>query len=297
MVTLRPCELIFTLRMTSLGIDVGGTSVKAAALSDGTITWTARSDPYHRPSFQQLAAAIAQAAARAGGAVDRIGLCVPGIPDASRQRIVYAANMPALHEVSLHELIQASIGASAPAPIVVNDANATGFDIYSTRKPTGRLLVIAIGAGVGASVIDDGKPLFVEGDSAGHVGQMDISIEGVPVVGPDGGAGGLEGYIGASALRTYYGSNPAGKIRPGDPAFAAIVKLIRVCHAFYRPQHIVLAGGLGIRLGHLLSDLRKGIENRLTVLARKDWTIACGDSDFHAASGAARVAASETWPD
>ena len=282
--------------MVSLGIDVGGTSVKAAALSDGVVSWTARSDSYHRPDFQQLAAAIAQATSRAGGAVDRIGLCVPGIPDASRQRITYAANMPALENVSLHELIQAAVGASAPAPVIVNDANATGFDIYSTRNPVGRLLVLAIGAGVGASVIDDGKPLFVENDSAGHVGQMDISIEGVPVIGPDGGAGGLEGYIGATALRTYYGGNPAGKIRPGDPAFKAMVKLIRICHAFYRPQHIVLAGGLGIRLGPLLGELRKSIENQLTVLARKHWTFDVGNSDFHAAAGAARVSASDNWP-
>jgi hypothetical protein len=125
---------------------------------------------------------------------------------------------------------------------------------------------------------------------------MDISIEGVPVVGPDGGAGGLEGYIGAAALRTYYGSNPAGKIRSGEPAFKAIVKLIRVCHAIYRPQHIVLAGGLGIRLGHLLNPLKKNVDHQLTFLARKDWTFAVGDSDFHAAAGAARVGASDRWP-
>ena len=108
--------------------------------------------------------------------------------------------------------------------------------------------------------------------------------------------GGLEGYIGAAALQARNGPDAASKIQPADSAFRAIVRTIRICHALYRPHHIYLAGGTGIRLGPLLAPLRSAIEIGLTSLARSGWTFDCGDSDFHAACGAARAAQSNTWP-
>ena len=58
-------------------------------------------------------------------------------------------------------------------------------------------------------VLDDGVPLFIEGASPGHLGQVDCSIEGDFVIGPDGGSGSLEGYIGVPALIKRYGSTEA----------------------------------------------------------------------------------------
>jgi len=126
--------------------------------------------------------------------------------------------------------------------------------------------------------------------SAGHIGQIDISLNGPEVVGPDGGRGGLEGYIGGSALLARYGENAASQIRPEDLAFRALARTIRICHALYRPHHVCLAGGTGIRLAPLLIPLRAEIESALTTLARPGWTLSCGEDDFHAARGAARAA-------
>ena len=91
--------------------------------------------------------------------------------------------------------------------LVANDSNAAAWDIYTARQLTGRLLVIVLGTGVGMSVMDAGGPLAVDGESPGHIGQMDVSVEGHPVIGPDGGAGSLEGYVGAAALAERYGSS------------------------------------------------------------------------------------------
>ena len=143
--------------------------------------------------------------------------------------------------------------------------------------------MLAIGAGVGAAVIDDATPLSVDGDSPGHFGQMDVSVEGEPVVGPDGGAGGLEGYLSAGALAARYGAAEGAwvaTIKPSDPPMRALVKAVRIAHAIYRPHHVCLTGGIGNRLAHLLPGLRRAVENELTA----------GDSDFHAAQGAARAA-------
>ena len=70
----------------------------------------------------------------------------------------------------------------------------------------------------------------------------------------------------------------------------ALARTIRICHAIYRPQHVCLAGGIGIRIGRLLPDLRTLVERDLTRLAREGWTLSVGDHDFHAAIGVAKLA-------
>jgi predicted NBD/HSP70 family sugar kinase len=153
---------------------------------------------------------------------------------------------------------------------VLNDSTASGYDLYFGRGLTGRLFLMVLGTGVGVCVIDDRGPLRVNGDSPGHFGQMDVSIEGHPVVGPDGGAGSLEGYVGAAVLANTYGTDADAltKMRPADPAFRALVRAIRVAHAMYRPHHVVLAGGVGIRLGHAAADMQAAVNRQLTRIAR-----------------------------
>jgi predicted NBD/HSP70 family sugar kinase len=289
-------SILLRVNGISLGIDIGGTTVKSAALRDGQVLWTGRSERYTRPAADQVMAAVRQACGQLEMPPETVGLCVPGLLDDAKECVAISANVPGLIGLPLRELVLQAAGTSGAAPIVVNDANATAFDIYSTRSLSGRLLVLAIGTGVGAAVLDDGKPLFVDGESPGHVGQVDVSIDGPLIIGPDGGRGGLEGYMGTAALRARYGPDPASRIRPGDPPFRALVRIIRICHAIYRPLHVCLAGGTGIRLAHLLDPLKRATEVELTMIARKDWKLFAADSDFHAASGAARIAASGKWP-
>jgi predicted NBD/HSP70 family sugar kinase len=289
-------SIVHRVRGISLGIDIGGTAVKVGALSAGQVLWTCRSARYSRPTIEELIGAIRQASTQLAEPADRVGLCVPGLLDETKQCVTAAANVPGLVGVPLVELVERGIAAVGLVPVVVNDANATAYDIYSLYRPTGRLLVLAIGTGVGASVLDDGKPLFVEGQSPGHIGQVDVSVDGGRAVGPDGGRGGLEGYLGTAALRARYGPDAASRILPGHVPFRALVKIIRICHAIYRPHHVCLAGGTGIRLGHLVRAIRQATEADLSSVARKDWNLFVADSDFHAAVGAARIAANGSWP-
>jgi glucokinase len=280
----------------SLGIDVGGTTVKSAAVRGEDVLWTGRSERYARPDVDQIIAAIQKACGRLDAPPHHVGLCVPGVLDAGKEHVAISANVPGLVGLPLRELVSRALGTDGLTPAVVNDSNATGYDIYRTRHLAGRLLIIAIGTGVGAAVLDEGRPLCIDGESPGHIGQVDVTIEGPIVFGPDGGRGGLEGYLGSAALRARYGSDPAAKVRPGDPPFKALVRILRICHAMYRPQHVCLAGGTGIRLGHLVDSLKRATDVELTIIARKDWTLSVADNDFHAASGIARIAASGTWP-
>ena len=275
--------------MSSLGIDIGGTSVKLACVTGGRVLWTARSTPYQRPSREEVIRAIAHAAAGRIHDVREVGLCVPGVLDDDRRTVQQSVNVPGLDGVRLDEIVAEALARRPARLAVLTDANATGLDLYFARGLAGRLFVLAIGAGVGASVIDRGRPLSVDGDSPGHLGQMDVSLEGEPVVGPDGGAGSLEGYLSAAALARHYG-NWETEITADAPPMRALARAVRIGHAMYRPHHVILAGGIGNRLGRLLPDLRRAVDDRLTRIARPDWTLSVGDSDFHAAQGAARAA-------
>ena len=276
--------------MLRIGIDIGGSSVKAAALRGDAVEWTARSGNYSRPDRTALDGAIAEALVSLAERPDAVGVCVPGLLDETKTRVVHSVNVPGLSDVPLAELL-ARAGAQGP-PTVSSDANAAACDIYKGRKLTGRLLALVIGTGVGASVIDEAGLLRVDGDSPGHLGQCDVSLEGEPVIGPDGGAGSLEGYLSAPALTARYGSveNAFQRMRVGEAPMRALARVIRIAHAIYRPHHVCLAGGIGIRLAPLLPALRNTTNERITRIARPDWTLTAGDSDFHAAIGAARLA-------
>lgn len=282
--------------MIQLGIDIGGRSVKAANIENGRALWTGQSDFYEKPNADQLRAAIRAAVKGRASRPDAIGLCAPGLFDSRQRVITYAINVPGIMGIPVDRLIPDALDLKFDHQTkFCNDAHATAFDLFQLRKTTGRLLVLTLGTGIGLCVLDKGVPLQVEGESSGHIGQIDVSIPGHPVIGPDGGAGGLEGYLGVAALRAVHGPNVSdsiSKFTGHEPAMLALIRALRIAHAIYRPHHICLSGGIGIRLTHLLPTLKAKIEINLTTLARPDWTLTTGDDDFHAARGAARLSQS-----
>jgi predicted NBD/HSP70 family sugar kinase len=250
---------------------------------------------YARPDADRLRAAIREAVGPLDDA-NAIGLCVPGLMNAQRDRVTLSVNVPGLVDLPLAQLVPDALEWSQSRPIVIaNDAATAAHDVYASRGLHNRLLLLTLGTGVGSVVLDDGgKLLDVEGGTCGHLGQIDVSIPEHDVIGPDGGSGGLEGYIGVAALRRAYGSDVSqaiAKFTGREPAILALVKTLRISHAIYRPMHICLCGGVGIRLKQLLPVLREMIDRNLTSVARQDYTLTCGDDDFHAARGAALLAA------
>lgn len=287
-----------------LGIDIGGTSVKAALLDEaGQLIRTSRSQPYAQASTGQLAHAIAQAT-RQFPPPQRIGLCCPGLLNLATRTVELSVNVPGLVGVRLDDLVAQAIGlAPLPTIALLSDAQAVGYDLFSTRKLTGRLLCLTLGTGVGACVIDgaealDGRGratfLTVSGHSPGHIGQFDVSLSDDAPIGPDGGRGSLEAYLGAAALQVAYGQDPAARLTVDDAPIRALVRAIRIAHAIYRPQHVALAGGIGIRLQHLIETIHQRTSEHLTRVARPGWTLFAAEHDHHAACGAARWGQVET---
>jgi glucokinase len=276
----------------SFGVDVGGTSVKVALLAGGKPRWTGQSRFYSKPSADQLRQAIREAVDGREVRAARTGLCVPGLLDEGKEKVLLSVNVPGLMNLPLRDLVRSAVPGAGEVS-VINDAVASATDFARRRGLIGRVLAMALGTGVGMGVLDDGKPLLIEGESPGHIGQVDVDL-GDGTVGPDGGAGGLEGYIGVPALKARYGDDLSAalpKFTAADPPLRALARAIRIAHAIYRPHHVGLIGGIGVRLAPVLATLRALCDNQLTSVARPGWTLACGDDDYHAARGAASLAA------
>lgn len=294
--------------MRTLGIDIGGTAIKASLLEDDTEVWRGRSSRYARPTREALVSTLASMfheIRERVGRVEAVGLCVPGVLAPDARSIAVSVNVPGLVGARFEELLKAAgvdVAALASPPRIVTDAYAAAMDASRAFKLSGRVFALSIGTGVGACVLDDGVPLIVSGQGPGHFGQIDVSLgsapsagagaNGVPL-GADGGRGSLEAYIGVPALRARYGDDIEAALESmtvDAVPCRALSRALRIAHALYRPEHIVLLGGVGIRLARLTIPLRYEIAHELTSLARSGWTLCSGEHDYHAARGAAQLA-------
>lgn len=297
--------------MNALGIDIGGSAVKVALLPSAEASGTplvARSGRYSNPTGEALLASVMatvrQVNAPAGPLT--VGLCAPGLVDPARGSVTASLNMPAVVGFPLRERLAAALagaGMEVSRLEFVSDAHAAAVDAWAELpepKPE-RLLAISIGTGVGGCVLDRseaGPPrrlVIVSGASSGHIGQMDVGFDEpgrTRPIGSDGGVGSLEAYIGLPALLARFGpgvDEALSRLLVDDAPAVALCRALRIAHAMYRPDHIVLLGGVGVRLGHLAGALRERVSAGLTSLARPGWRLSVGRDDCHAARGAAAM--------
>ena len=182
--------------MLTLGVDIGGTSVKLAVVDQrgrvvdrGIVPTPAVVTP------RQMAALIVQAAKplRGAGRIRGVGVGVPGLVDVERGVVHTLVNIRGWRHVPLRRVMQAAFG----IPVAVdNDVNLLA--LAEARFGAGRgarsLVCLALGTGVGGAIVLDGQLYRGVTSSAGEVGHMPIERSG-PRCGC-GGWGCLEAYIG-----------------------------------------------------------------------------------------------------
>ena len=275
----------------ALGIDIGGSSVKAALLRpDGSVE-TVESAPYRRPDREALRDAVRQAVGRFAPHAGAVGLCVPGRRGPAGDRIDLSVNVPGLAGWVFTDLVR-DAAATARLAWVGSDAEAATLDARLDHPPAGRVLGLALGTGVGACLIEDGRAVGIGSRGIGHFGQIDVGlIPGVAPPGPlasDGGRNGLEAYLGARALEARLG--PGARLAPDDPAVLALARAVRIALAVYVPDLVLVLGGVGLALAPSADAIERAVRTDLTGVAPAGWRLAFGRSRFHAAAGAARAA-------
>ncbi len=287
--------------MTTLGIDIGGTAVKAALLSGGSVR-TGISGEYARPDRETLRAAIGHAVRdvigdTAGVPIERVGLCVPGRRASDGASIELAVNVPGLVGYRFDDLVGDALGRPAGV-VLLGDAEAATLDVVRGLRTEERVLGVAVGTGVGVALVERGRSLGIGGGGLGHLGQIDVGPIGDGItpgdrVGADGGRNSLESYLGLPALRARFGdalSEGIASMSDRDPALIALSRAIRIALALYTPRRVVLLGGIGMALGRHASRIDALVRDGLTSVATEGWGLGFGCSRHHAACGAAQAA-------
>lgn len=203
-----------------LGIDLGGSSVKAVAVTPRGRTLARRieSFPPEEPGrFADAVRALAAAlAAEIGTVPARIGLSAPGLVAADGRRIAYMpGRLAGLEGLDW----TAHLGAPRPVP-VLNDAHAAllGEVWRGAARGARHVFLLTLGTGVGGAAMVDGRLLRGALGRAGHLGHVSLDPDGPPDI--CGTPGSLEWAIGNATV----GERTRGR-------FASTHELIRASEA------------------------------------------------------------------
>ncbi len=284
----------------SLGIDIGGSSVKLALVNDGNDPHTLRGEPHEMPTLELLTSRIQstftlllEQAGLTSDAVGTVGVCVAGPIDKAGV-IEMAANLPMLAGVSIPDWTEKTLGLGVPVT-PATDANAAAACEHRRNPMPGRTLYLSLGTGVGGAVLDDGRPVIITRGTSGHFGHMDVSGgESDAPTTPGAGRGALEAYVGFRTLEADgvpFTSDDRFEHPTMKRALAALSRGLRILLALYRPDHVVLMGGTVDIYRPALDQVKAMADDGLTKAAPATWTLTVGQADnFAAAIGAATLA-------
>ena len=184
--------------MLALGIDLGGTQVRAALVAEGRIVRRAaqRTDVAGGPE-----AVMAQFAALAGelaaGEISAVGVATPGPLDTVSGVVDHIPTLPTWDGFPLRERLSAAFN----LPVLVeNDGIAAAYGEWQHGAGRGlqNVVYVTVSTGIGGGVVVDGQLLHGRRGMAAHVGHLHIAMEG-PVC-SCGGTGCLEAFASGTAL-------------------------------------------------------------------------------------------------
>ncbi|MCR4707976.1 MAG: ROK family protein [Clostridiales bacterium] len=282
--------------MKFIGVDVGGTSVKAGVVDDSgqilskgsTPTLAERSYEWVIRDIADLCFRVAKRAEVQMEEIEAIGVGVPGICDMKTGVIPFCTNL-GWHEVPFVAELQKHI----QKPVYVdNDATVAGLaeSIAGVSAGTSSSVFITLGTGVGGGIIINGRPYSGAHGVGSEIGHMILKMDGEPCT--CGNYGCFERYASATAIireaRKALKSNPDSLMMEacgGDPETINAKIVIdcakqedetaqRVFSDYVRslalgivsiincidPEVIVLGGGVSAAGEYLLDAVREAIK-------------------------------------
>lgn len=259
---------------TTIGLDLGGTNLRATQVLPTGAVGATRQEPLDRGGglgqFGQVLSIIEQVHRAAGGALHGVGVAVTGPVDPVRGWVDNRFTLPP----SMQGDLIGSIRERYDVVVAIeNDANAAAFGeaLYGAGRGADTVVCVTIGTGIGVGVVERGKIRSGAGGSHPEAGHIVIDPSGPPCYcGATGcfesmasaaavtSAGRAAGVIDAhgSALEVKRAAEGGDQIareiiaRSADALAAGVRALV----AAYAPDAVVLAGGAsGIGLASLQS--------------------------------------------
>ncbi|NTW64203.1 MAG: ROK family protein [Chlorobiaceae bacterium] len=180
----------------AIGIDLGGTAIKAAVVGEQEGIVTERTIPTDTSSgpegiVEQLAVLIAALKEQGSLFYDvsgfaGIGLGAPGAVNVTSGTLSYPPNLPGWTVFPLRNALQNCLKEKenlSASVILENDANAAAFGeaVYGAGKNFSDFLMVTLGTGVGGGIILNRELYRGANGTAGEVGFMIVDFEGSSV--------------------------------------------------------------------------------------------------------------------
>jgi glucokinase len=268
-----------------IGVDVGGTTIKAALLDSAGADYgrSERPTPRHLGPEAVVTTTIEvitglRAQLPEAGRVCAVGLVVPGIVDPQQGIAVYAANI-GWQQLPLRQLVAEAVD----LPVVLDhDVRAAGLAELELGAARGMqdVVYVALGTGVAAAVIARGQLLAGATGRAGELGHLPVIPEGEWCA--CGQRGCTETYASASALSRRYAAasgipniptkDVISRAAAGDPlaerifsdAITALARALVNYVLLMDPELILIGGGMAASGGALLDPLSRTVQAGLT---------------------------------
>ena len=262
---------------SAIGIDIGGTRLRAARISDGAIE--ARAIAPSSPDPQVVLARVLDLVSQVRThEVAALGIGVPGQVHASTRRVLSGGY------VNLSSLdFAAGVEAATGLPVTLeNDATMAllGEAAHGAAKGLRNVVMLTIGTGIGGAILDGGKVLRGSG-AAGQLGHICVDPNGRECV--CGRIGCVETVSSGSAFATHLAeaglpatTRAEDLLARGDPTARAVIaawatplraaidSLIATCN----PDCVVIGGGAGAGAFAALSTVpARGVWYSAPVLA------------------------------
>ncbi|TVP84913.1 MAG: ROK family protein [Alkalicoccus sp.] len=288
-----------------IGIDIGGTSIKAALIGDGgIIKFREKKTPESGDQALEVIGSLTEGwLEKSTGSV---GIAAPGPLDTSEGIFLDPPNLPGWHGFPLKEKMEGRLGREC---LVENDANAAAVGEFTAGagKSCQSLVYITISTGVGGGIIAGGRLLSGAYYNAGEIGNMIIADEGPYQAGMNRGS--WESLASGTAL------GKAAELELGltggaEEFFNLVKKEDKTAEQVYRrwldytargtaniihtlnPEAIVFGGGVMKAADVFFEDLHREVKGKVYESLREKVDIRRGE--LGAMAGAAGAAALET---
>lgn len=260
--------------MRALGIDVGGTHVKAVVLEDGRIVARSETPTLSEDGGPDAVLRRVAGLAREVGAWDSVGVALPGLFDEDGRAVL----LPNLAGDWTDAPIAEPLTAALERPVrLVNDGHA--FALAESSLGAGRgarnVMCIVCGTGIGGGLVLDGSLHLGPRGRAGEFGHHTVVEDGLEC--GCGNRGCLELYAGSRAIARSAGRDTfretVAAAHGGDGRAQAALEragtLIGLAIAnvliFLCPDRVVIGGGVAEAGEPLLGPLRATVEARARV--------------------------------
>lgn len=185
--------------MHTIGLDVGGTSIKAGLVDSSGQILRSASRATNTEDLGQLVDSLRNLVEelRKDAAILGIGVGLPGLRSSQTGRIAVSPNIPCLKGADVASLLGPSVGVEV---VTRNDADMSAWAEFTVGAAVGtsHLVCLTLGTGVGSGLILDGKLYNGSRGYASEAGHLVVDPEGLPC--SCGGRGCLEAMASATGI-------------------------------------------------------------------------------------------------